>query len=83
MPLLIPKCGLCAFMCAPRQTVPNHVFFHRLTTLFVSNHVLVPRREDMASVVPEYTIIVIYLSRSMHRCLHQRISFYGGHLYWK
>jgi len=23
---LIPNCGLCVFMCASRQTVPNHVF---------------------------------------------------------
>jgi len=50
MPVLIANCGLCLFMCASRQMVPNHVFCRGLTTLLVLNHVHVPRREDMALV---------------------------------
>jgi len=48
MSVLIPNCGLCVFMCASRQTVPNHVFCLGLTTILVPNHVHVPRRADMA-----------------------------------
>jgi len=48
MPVLIPNCWLCVFMCASRQTVPNHVFCRGLTTILVPNHVHVPRRADLA-----------------------------------
>jgi len=48
IPVLILNCGLCVFMCASRQTVPNHVFCRGLNTILVPNHVHVPRRADMA-----------------------------------
>jgi len=35
MIVLIPNCGLCMFMCASRQTVPNHAFCRGLTTISV------------------------------------------------
>jgi len=47
MPVLIPNCGLCVFMCASRQTVPNHAFCRGLTTILAPNHVHVPRRADI------------------------------------
>jgi len=50
MPGMIPNCGLCVFMCASRQTEPNHVLCRGLTTILVPSHVHVPRRAYMASV---------------------------------
>jgi len=49
IPVLIPNCGLCVFMCESRRMVPNDVFCSGLTTILVPNHVHVPRRADMAS----------------------------------
>ena len=58
MPVLIPNCGLCVFMCASRQTVPNHVFCRGLKTILVPNHGHVPRRADMASAKPHNKLVL-------------------------
>jgi len=50
MHVLIPNCGLFVFMCASRQTVPNHVFCRGLTSILVPNHVHVSSRADIALV---------------------------------
>ena len=49
MPVLIANCGLCLFMCASRQTMPNHALCRGLTTILAPNHVHVLRRADIAS----------------------------------